>query len=341
MNRILKLSALSVTGMSFALSAHLSAQVSTPIVGFQKITVPVGLSTAGFPLLNSDILKTSASSLSSNALSLSGETNVGLKLTAGEPYYIEIYSGDLKGDRFDVDTAATITAANGTVILSSSSSNNTYPVASIATGLNGATVALRKHITIGQIGSGASPALVGNNTASSADQIQLYIPSTKTLENYFLRGDGLTWRKVGTTATANNTIVAPGVGVFISKKSSPTEITISGAVRQNDFATPYIQGNQLVAPGFPIEFSPQGLGGTAANGWTGNNTASSADQIQIYNPTLKTFDNYFLRGDGTTWRKVGTTTAVTTSNLVSSDTAFFIAKRNADQNSVIVNPITP
>ena len=123
-----------------------SQTVSTPIVGFQKVTVPVGLSTAGFPLLNSDILKTSATSLTGNSLSLSGETNVGSKLSSGEPYYIEVYSGNLKGDRFDVNTAGTISAANGTVVLDTASGNNTYSVGSIVNQLDGATVALRKHI---------------------------------------------------------------------------------------------------------------------------------------------------------------------------------------------------
>ena len=99
--------------------AFLHAQTTSysDIVGYQTISVPVGLSTAGFPLLNPDILKTSATSLSGNNLSLSGETNVGSKLTAGEPYYVEVYSGSLKGDRFDVNTSATISAANGTVVL--------------------------------------------------------------------------------------------------------------------------------------------------------------------------------------------------------------------------------
>ena len=138
--------------------------VSTPIVGFQTISVPVGLSTAGFPLLNADVLKTFASSLSGNNLSLSGESNVGSKLTSGEPYYIEVYSGALKGDRFDVNATATITAANGNVVLDSASSNNTYAAGSIGTQLDGATVALRKHVTIEQIQSMASASLVGNNS---------------------------------------------------------------------------------------------------------------------------------------------------------------------------------
>lgn len=321
--------------------AEAQTTVSTPIVGFQKASVPVGLSTMGFPLLNSDRVKTTVTSLSGSALNLSGQSNVGSLLTAGEPYYLEVYSGALKGDRFDVDTAATIGAANGTVVLNASSANNTYAVASIATQLDGATVALRKHITIEQIQQMASASLVGNNSAASADQIQLFDSNTGGYSSFYLRGDGTTWRKVGTTTVANKTAIPPGTGIFLSKQSGAVDILASGTVRQNDFALPYKTGLQLLAPGFPVDASPSSLGGAAANGWTGNNSAASADQIQIYNASTVGYESYYLRSDGTTWRKVGTTTVVTSDQLLNSARAFFVARQSADANNILLNPITP
>lgn len=315
--------------------------VSTPIVGFQKISAPVGLSTLGFPLLNQDLLKSTASSVSGNTLNLSGQSNVGSFLSAGEPYYVEVYGGSLKGDRFDVDTAATIAAANGTVVLSAASGNNTFSVGSIATQLDGVTVALRKHITLEQVQQMTSAPLVGNNSASSADQIQLFDSSTGGYSSYYLRADGTTWRKVGTTTLANKTPVPPGMGVFVSKQSSPVEFLSSGTVRQNDFALPFKTGLQLLAPGFPLDSSPGSIGGTASNGWTGNNSATLADQIQVYNPASMGYESYYLRSDGTTWRKVGTTTVVTTDQLMSSGRAFFVSRQVADSSNILLNPITP
>ena len=323
------------------IGSYAQSTVSTPIVGFQKVSVPSGLSTAGFPLLNSDLVKTSASSVSGNAVTLSGESNVGAKLASGEPYYVEVYSGSLKGDRFDVNTAATITAANGTVVLDSASANNTYAVASIASQLDGATVALRKHITIEQVQAMASTALVGNNSAAAADQIQFYDSTAGAYVGYFLRGDGVTWRKVGTVTTANKTAIPPGTGVFISKQGSAVELTSTGIVRQNDFAQPYVAGLQLKAPAYPIELSPSSIGATAANGWTGNNSATAADQIQVYNPTAGAYDGYFLRGDGTTWRKVGTVTTVTASNLVASGQGYFVSRNSPSAESILINPVAP
>lgn len=327
--------------VGFAYPVAAQTTVSTPIVGFQKTTAPVGLSPAGFPLLNSDTLKVTTTSLTGNALGLAGQSDVGALLTTGEPYYVEVYTGSLKGDRFDVDTAATISAANGTVVLNSGSANNTYSVASIGNSLDGVSIAIRKHFTLDQLRISANPAFAGNNSALSADQVQFFNPATGGYEQYFLRGDGVTWRKVGTTDSGNKVPIPPGVGVFILRKNASTEITTSGAVRQNDFAKPYGLGLQLTAQGFPVDGSPSSLGMTAANGWTGNNSALSADQIQIYNPSSGGYDQYFLRSDGITWRKVGTTDAYTTNQIISSAAAVFISRKSADAQNVIVNPIAP
>jgi hypothetical protein len=322
------------------MAGNAQTTVNSDIVGYQTISVPVGLSTAGFPLLNPDVLKVATTTLAGNALSLASQSNVGALLTSTEPYYIEVYSGTLKGDRFDVDVAATIAAANGAVVLNSSSLNNTLLFSSVSSNLNGATVALRKHITLDQVQGMATTPLVGNNSASSADQIQFYDNATAAIAAYYLRADGITWRKVGTTTTANKTPIPSGVGVFISKKTGEATLTAVGNVRLNDFSVPYQAGLQLSAPGVPIDVTPASQGGTVANGWTGNNSASSADQIQVYNPVASAYDAYYLRSDGTTWRKVGTTTAVTATAVATSGQAFFISRKTADASNVLLNPIT-
>jgi hypothetical protein len=322
-----------------AMSVNAQTSVNSEIVGYQTISVPVGLSTAGFPLLNPDVLKVATTTLTGVDLALAGQTNVGALLSSVEPYYIEVYSGTLKGDRFDVDVAATIAAANGNVVLNSASLNNTLLFSSVGTNLNGATVALRKHVTIEQVQGMASAALVGNNSASSADQIQFYDNATAGYAAYYLRLDGVTWRKVGTTTAANKTPIPSGVGIFILKKTGVATLTAVGNVRLNDFSVPYQVGLQLVAPGVPIDVTPASQGGTVANGWTGNNSASLADQIQVYNPDTSGYDAYFLRADGTTWRKVGTTTAVTTA-VATSAQAFFVSRKTADSSNILLNPVT-
>jgi hypothetical protein len=203
----------------------------------------------------------------------------------------------------------------------------------------GSSVAIRKHVTIEQLQTFFSPALIGNNSATSADQISLYNPAAGTLTSYFLRGDNVTWRQVGTTTGANKVVVPSGTGFFITKRTAPTTYTSVGTVRMNDFAFPMPQGGSFRAPGFPVAYSPSSLGGTSADGWTGNNSAASADQLQVFNPATGTFTAYFLRGDGLTWRQVGTTTTVTTENLFADNNGFLVLRKAADQNYILVNPV--
>jgi hypothetical protein len=329
-----------VTGAALSIQAF-AQTVSTPIVGFQKSTVPVGSTALGFPLLNSDTIKTTATGISGSALTLNGETNVGSRLSSSEPYYIEVYSGSLKGDRFDVDTAATISAANSTVVLKASSANNTFTVTEIANQLNGETIALRQHITVEKIQSYSTSPLTGNNTASLADQLQVYDSGLGSYQSYYLRSNGTEWRLVGSPTVANKVVVPPGTGVFVRKATTAGELVSTGTVRDNDFARPYVSGNQLLANPYPISYSPSTLGATASAGWSGNNTAALADQIQIYNSGTGQFAGYYLRSNGTEWRLVGSPTVVTTSDIIADNAAYFVKRAAGDPNSVLLNPISP
>ena len=329
-----------------ATPAFLHAQVTSysDIVGYQTISIVPGLNAIAPSLLNPDVLKSSVASTSSpNVLAITGETNIGSKLTSGEPYYVEVYSGSEKGARFDVNTASTISAANGTIVLQNTSTWNsrTLNLANLAN----ATVALRKHFTIEQVQNslvGGSGSWVGNNSFASADQILLLDPATQGFTTYFLRLDGVTWRSTSTgTATQNKAPIPPGHGVFVSKRTAGLSIQVAGSVRANDFDQPYKAGLQLLAPAVPLDRSPASLGASQANGWTGNNNFASADQIQVFDAAAQSFSTYFLRLDGSTWRGTATgTTAQTSNNIIASDRAYLVKRNTADSSTVLLNPIS-
>lgn len=317
--------------VGLVLGTHAFAQVSTPIVGFQKKTVSPGLASVSFPLLNPDLAKTTVSAVVGNSLTLSGIANVGSLLSSGEPYYIEVYSGNLKGDRFDVNTSSTVSAANTTVVLDAASPNNTYPVSSIGASLDGATIALRKHVTLSQIQSFFSPALVGNNNTTLADQIQLFSPNG-SFTIYSLRGNLTEWRISGDLTNYAKQPVPPGTGILINKKSASSEMTQTGTVRQNDFATPLVAGLQFVAPSVPLDRTPLSAGIIPnTNGWVGNNNSSLADQVMVFQNG--TFTIYALRGDGQL-RKAGDLTDYKATDLLSGGEAWLIKRKNADANLV-------
>ena len=317
-----------------ALSAHFGwaqTSVSTGIVGFQKKSVSTGLNSASFPLLNQDLSKTTVSSVSGNSVTLAGVTNAASLLTSGEPYYIEVYSGSLKGDRFDLNTSATITAANATVVLDAASANNTYPVTSIGTALVGATVAVRKHVTLAQIQASTSPAMVGNNNINLADQIQLFA-ANGSFEVYYLRSDLASWRKSGGTVDLSKTPVPPGTGVIINKRNTSAEILQTGYVRQNDFATPFKSGLQFVGPSVPLDRSPVDVGMIPnTNGWVGNNNVSLADQVLVFQSG--SFVPYAIRADGQI-RRSGQTTDYKATNLLTASEAWLVKRQNANADLV-------
>ena len=315
-----------------ATPAFLHAQTTnySDIVGYQNMTIPVGLSAVGITLLNPDLLKSSVSSVSGNIVTISGQSNVGALLTAGEPYYIEVYGGSLKGDRFDVDTAATISAANGTVVLSGSSTNNTFAVSSIGTSLDSQTVALRKHITLAQLQGMFSPALAGNNNSALADAIQIFANGTFT--TYSLRGGNVEWRKSGDLTNYAKLPIPSGSGILVSRRGSATTLTQTGAVRRNDFAAPLVKGLQFAAPSVPVDRSVLGIGmipGT--NGWVGNNNSGLADAILVF--TNGTFATYSLRADGQL-RRSGDLADYKNAELLSSSSAFMIRRNNANSDLV-------
>jgi hypothetical protein len=323
--------------LSIGVSVEASAQsVATTPVGAVRKTLGTGITPLGVTLLNPDLISTTVTSAGSATLTLN-ISNVASLLSSTEPYYVEVYTGDLKGDRFDVDVAATLSNNNNTVVLQANSAENTFLVSSIGALLNGATVKLRKHVTIEQLQAAMSAPLVGSNSASVADQVQIFDNSAGAYVSYFLRLDGVTWRRVGTTTVSNKVPIHPGKGIFFSKQGSSVACTMVGAVRTNDFVQKFGTGLQLLSNPWPTDFSPVDYQANAANGWVGDNSASVADQIQVYNPSLSAYESYFLRSDGITWRKVGTTTSVNLSKLLTADSSFFVKRGNSDSGFLFVN----
>jgi hypothetical protein len=334
--RILPFSAVALMVVSAAHAEPLS--VPTDPVGYQTTSVPLGLSALANPLVNANTIQSSVAANTASVVTFNSVANVGALLTAGEPYYIEVSAGPLEGERFDVDTALTIAAANSTLVLNTSSPNNTLPSLS-ADQLSGSTVAVRKHVTLSQLQSAFSPSLIGSNNLNNADQIQLFNPGSGSFTVYYLRANGTEWRAQGSAVDDSKRPVPPGVGFLVRKITSTTSFTSVGSVRMNDFSFPMPQGLSFRAPGYPVSYSPSSLGGTGINGWTGNNNLNNADQLQVFNSASGSFTTYYLRGNGTEWRAQGGSVSVTSDQLFADNVPFMVLKRQADPNYILINPV--
>lgn len=301
--------------------------------------IAVGLNAVGISLINQSLLTTSVTGVVGNTLDFAPSVNVSDFLDSGLPYYIEVISGPSNGERFDVDVSASLLGSSNSVVVDTSSSNNTADFSEISSDLQDATISVMQHITIAQLQSFVNGELTGNNNPALADQISFFDNAINGYVSVFLRGDGVTWRRVGTTIVANNDSVVPGRGFFFIKRNNPVSLISTGSVRMNSFALNLDSGLQLVSTPFPIPLSPAQIGATSANGWVGNNNPSLADNIAVFDPTTNGYVSFFLRGDGVTWRRAGTTTNVTEDAFMLPNQSFFIIRNNPD-DYLFVNPFT-
>jgi len=302
------------------MAGNAQTTVTSDIVGYQTTSVPVGLSALGFPLLNPNLVSGVVSANTTSTVSITGGSGIVGSLVSTKPYYIEVTSGSLVGERFDVNVATT---TSDTVGIDTASLNNTRVLSAGA--LTGQSVALRQHITLNQIQSMFASALTGNNTASLADSVILV--EAGAAKTYYLRADGVTWRTSGDSTDKAYKAIAPGTGILFKKVGSAGSLTAVGNVRGNDFARNYVSGLQLTALPFPLEKSPSAIGGAGANGWVGSNTQASADQICVFESgAAKT---YYLRSGALVWRTSGDTADYASTAILKSDAGYYVKKASA------------
>lgn len=335
--------AFAILGVLFATSALSPAETGlTAPVGYVKYSVGLGLNAVGISLINPDILKTTVISKTSNTITLDGQSNIGSLLTSTEPYYVEGYSGNSKGDRFDVEVSQTIDLASGAIVLSINSVNNSQQFTTDSVSI-GDIVALRKQVTIKQLQDSVEASTgtgwVGSDDASSADQILILDPISQAFATYYLRADGTTWRALSGRTDLSRTPIAAGKGIFIDKKVMPLNLTFVGSVRDNDFATPYYANYDLKAPPIPMDFSPASIGGSIINNWTANDDFTSADQVMTFDPANQNFATYYLRSDGSTWRSLSGRDNFKDSMIITSTGAYLVNKKANDLGQILINPL--
>jgi len=310
-------------------NAQTNVTVTSDIVGYESKSLPADSYTSvGINLLNPPVLVSSVSGATSTALNVSGSSNVGALLTSTEPYYIEVKSGALEGCRLDVDVAATISAANGSIVINGLSDNNTDPYGSIYNTLTGANLVLRKHVTLSDIATQITN--LSSGASGTGDEILVLNPATGGFDSY-LRRKSTEWRDAN-AQNANSVAIAPGVGIIIKKAGVEGSITVVGGVRQNNFSLNVKTGYQLVTLGYPLDRSPSDIGANvSANGWT---YGASGDQFMLLN-SGGGFDAYLYRKSDQ-WRDANATDMTTTKFLTSGNS--YVLYRNTDQNFDFVKP---
>ena len=323
---------------------------SAPAAGVITRDLPVGITGFSFPLIEPDVLAatglggnvaTTINSVAVMIIPLSSVQTPQAVLIAGKSYYLEATSGSIEGERFEIDVTSTLLCNAGEVAVNLASTRST--LSTLAAGAtNGCTFAIRAHVTLAKFQAMMSPALVGDNVAAVADSVMLY--GSGGFTTFYLRADGVTWRRSGSTTDYARLVIAPDQPILVQLRSGAKTITHYGFPRQNDFRVNLPIGTGVAATGFPVDITPAQFGGLANAGlpvqfsWLGNNVQSTADNIMVFDPAKSSFTSYYLRSDGLTWRTAGNANSFSSTTILKPDAFILVKRTNSNPYNFIVKP---
>jgi hypothetical protein len=224
-----------ITFLGFDLRAQ--STVSTPVVGFQKIALPVGGKAIAPTFTKANVFQGLAT-ISGSTVSVAANALTGLALgptafsnRANYPkFYVEVIQANSPFYGYNFD----ITAENTS---SSFTSDN------IPSGLSGAvTIAIRQHVTLADLNP---------STLSDGDSVTLANDPSGSLENYYVFSGGWINADFDTSKDFGHVIIPPGVGlVYTGQGSEVLQVTLTGTVKTTPTAVPVYQNAyaNFVAP---------------------------------------------------------------------------------------------
>lgn len=274
-----------------------------------------------------------------------GSLSVISRFDASKPAFIEITSGSYIGHRFDINLAGTTAS---TIALNPASARNTRsPIPS----LSGASFIARDHWTLGAMFPPSQ--WKSSNSPSTADRVLIYQPTSGWVTYWLVNISGAPrWVKQADASVADQggLVIAPGTGLFVRKISAATDILLAGVLRPNPFAMPLPVGFTFMASGWPADQSPASRSMLLANGFTGSNNASNADQFLRWAPDLnpanaESYSTHFLLNAGALkyWTPMGNAAVPNDDNtlLFTRHRANFLKLKNAQPNWLLPLPWNP
>jgi hypothetical protein len=313
MKKLLLAVALAPFALGFSMANATS--VTTDPVGFVKVEAAPGTSALGVAMVNPAAAAGLVVSATGTTITVNGQV---ADLPAG-PHFVEIVkdavNGALVGDRFDIASVS-----GNQITLDVGPSSYSTIKGALPSGLADANFVVRKHVTLGQLGSWVSEGtqIVGHPFPANADQIRLF--RNGQYRNFYHTGSR--WQEGSVDAT--NLVVAPGEGFFyVRRGAAALKLTTLGEVRTNDFRQPLAAGVNFVSTGFPVPVTPAERGFSVDGGFTAHPFPANADQVRVWEGSQ--FGSYHL-ASGANWQRSGFP------NLTSFDPAkaVFVVRRTAD-----------
>ncbi len=290
---------ISAVGLASLLAVAAFAQTATTDpVGFVSYNFKQGTQYSGVPMVNPSVFAGKLATVSTSSATVEGTSvNVGAALTAGAAYYLEVVAdpnnaGAYIGDRLDVDTTATKTAANASIVIKASPENTLS--GNLPPALAGVSFVIRPHVTLAQLTQGAPGLFVTN------DKLFIRVNGAAVASLVF---NGTQWNQG--LNNANSTVVYPGVGfVLLRAGTTVTSGVVVGGVRTNNFVQVIRSGEQVLAEGFPIDSAPHPTVAGEANRLFTNDlgtTFANGDRLFATNPSNGVFTSYTYDSGNNRW----------------------------------------
>jgi len=317
-------------------SFQLSAQVSTPIVGFSSLPVrgKSGVNNA-LSLISINFSRPKAFSgvVGTKSLNGSGQTVITFDQNlftadqfngASNPHFFQVKSGTSDG------LISQVIATSGTSITLADNLNDILENASTA-------FDIIPYWTL----STAFPNGAGLKTGTSAnvaDTISIVDTQSGVVNTYYFHSSNSRWQRGNTDSS--NVILAPGVGVLVTRKD-PTAVTIiaSGTVRtgpvQADVAAAPAGASRstFIANPYPlpsVTLATSGLfTGNPNTGVVGGTSANTADNVIIFDQNTGAANTYFYHSSSGQWRRGSTDS----SNVTIPEGASVIVSRKAGRGA--------
>ena len=322
---------------------------NTPAFGWTRRTFDPECVMTGHPYLKDKLFCGTVDAVVGNVLDVTtsaGSESIAAQLLPGRQYFIEVFSGDNAGHRFELDEAATTAA---TIALDAASSRSTQ--ATVPASLAGDKVVIREHHTLNDL----FPTTVFNatNNAATADRLMFMNRGVGTYSIYWLLLNGGSPKWVlsgdGTAADQGGRAVDPVEGWYTHPRSTAHEVVWHGMVRANAFACPLVAGPTFVGSGYPMDQSPAMRGMTTGAGFIGTRDPSTADQLLFWKGYTSTqamaYYNHFLLSSGPLqqWTEQGNALLTNENNLMlfKPTTGAIYRMRSGLPNYVMPLPWTP
>jgi hypothetical protein len=326
-------SALLMAAAAPAAFAQVSAATSP--YGVMSVSLPKGSRGIAAPLPAQNLFVGLTTVNTASAISLTESSGDPRTALAGAgACYVEILTGGLEGERFDVDLDATATGSGAIVLKLGAGTHSTLTALGVGA-LAQAQIIVRPHLTLARLQAAISPALVGSNSPGTADGVQIF--DGADWARYHLRADGATWVKTGESGDVRHLVIPPDVSVVMDLKSGAKTWLHQGVVRTNVFRKNLVVGPQAFATGFPLALSPTQVGGfvdvqtPAGFRWTGADDFEAADSFEKQAAGgAMAANRYFLRSNGTAWRLINNATNIANEPILGATDAFLLRRKKPD-----------